>query len=124
MERELYDRPAGQSPAALISNLVVRLLAEYIGRGPTMAKTTIGRDVVTVVLRDTMTKGERSLARDGKADLVLQLRHEFQRTMREDLVAGVELILERKVIAFMSDNHIEPDMAVEVFVLEPAEPSE
>jgi hypothetical protein len=25
----------------------------------------------------------------------------------------------RKVIGFMSDNHIDPDLAVEVFVLEP-----
>jgi uncharacterized protein YbcI len=38
--------------------------------------------------------------------------------MREDLVTAVEMIAERKVIAFMSDNHIDPDMAVEVFVLE------
>ena len=27
----------------------------------------------------------------------------------------------RKVIAFMSQNHIDPDLAIEVFVLEPAE---
>jgi uncharacterized protein YbcI len=119
MEHQLDERPAGNSPAAEISTTVVRLMAEYTGRGPTKAKTAISRDVVTVLLEDTMTKGERSLARDGKADLVLQLRQQFQRTMREDLVAGVEMILERKVIAFMSDNHIDPDMAVEVFVLEP-----
>ena len=25
----------------------------------------------------------------------------------------------RKVVGFMSDNHIDPDLAVEVFVLEP-----
>jgi hypothetical protein len=41
--------------------------------------------------------------------------------MREDLVKLVEDTLDRKVIAFMSANHIDPDMAVEVFVLEPAE---
>jgi len=31
----------------------------------------------------------------------------------------VERQLERKVIAFMSQNHIDPDLAVEVFVLAP-----
>jgi hypothetical protein len=41
--------------------------------------------------------------------------------MRDDLVGLVECELERKVIAFMSQNHIDPDLAVEVFVLEPAE---
>jgi hypothetical protein len=39
--------------------------------------------------------------------------------MREDLIAIVERHMERKVIAFMSQNHIDPDLAVEVFVLEP-----
>jgi hypothetical protein len=31
----------------------------------------------------------------------------------------VEALTGRKVIAFMSDNHVEPDMAVEIFVVEP-----
>jgi hypothetical protein len=39
--------------------------------------------------------------------------------MRDDLVAIVERQLDRKVIAFMNQNHIDPDLAVEVFVLEP-----
>jgi uncharacterized protein YbcI len=39
--------------------------------------------------------------------------------MRDELVALVEEQLGRKVIAFMSQNHIDPDLAVEVFVLEP-----
>jgi hypothetical protein len=38
--------------------------------------------------------------------------------MRDDLVGAVEQITERKVIAFMSDNHIDPDIAIESFVLE------
>jgi hypothetical protein len=40
--------------------------------------------------------------------------------MRDDLVEIVERELVRKVIAFMSQNHIDPDLAIEVFVLEPA----
>jgi predicted naringenin-chalcone synthase len=39
--------------------------------------------------------------------------------MSDDLTAIVERQLDRKVSAFMSQNHIEPDLAVEVFVLEP-----
>jgi uncharacterized protein YbcI len=113
------ERPAGGSAAAAISDTVVRLMSEYTGRGPTKAKTVIGRDVITVLLQDTLTKGERRLADAGKAEIVLRMRQEFQRTMREDLVTATEMILERKVIAFMSDNHIEPDMAAEVFVLAP-----
>ena len=40
--------------------------------------------------------------------------------MRDELVALVERICARKVVAFMSDNHLDPDVAVEVFIVEPA----
>ena len=110
--------PSG-SKAAAIANHVVRTISEYTGRGPTKARTHISEDVVAVVLRDTLTKGERSLVADGLDDLVLTMRKAFQATMRHDLVAGVEQILGRRVIAFMSDNHIDPDAAVEVFLLAP-----
>src|SRR5436190_13581154 len=116
---QLDEPQARGSTAAAISDTVVRLMAEYTGRGPTKAKTVLNRDVITVLLQDTLTKGERRLAEAGKADIVLRMRHEFQRTMREDLVTAIEMIVERKVIAFMSDNHIDPDMAAETFVLEP-----
>jgi uncharacterized protein YbcI len=104
----------------MISTSTVRLLHEYTGRGPTKAKTVINDDVVTVLLADTLTTGERTLVDNGRSDRVLQLRHDYQLTMRDDLIGIVERQLERKVIAFMSQNHIDPDLAVEVFVLEPA----
>jgi len=112
------DRTPG-ARAAAISNLLVRLMAEYTGRGPTKARTYINEDLVTVVLQDTLTKGEQSLVRDGRASLVLDTRKAYQQTMREDMVTGVEEIMERRVMAFLSDNHIEPDVAVESFVLTP-----
>jgi uncharacterized protein YbcI len=103
----------------MISTSTVQLLRDYTGRGPTKAKTMINGDVVTVLLADTLTKGERKLVEIGHADRVIGLRHDFQVAMGDDLVAIVERQLERKVIAFMSQNHIDPDLAVEVFVLEP-----
>ena len=111
------EAPVGGSKAAAISNHVVRTMSAYTGRGPTRARTYINDGVVTVVLKDTLTKGERSLVDDGLAELVLSTRKAFQRTMRHDLINGVEEILGRQVTAFMSDNHIDPDVAVEVFVL-------
>ena len=103
----------------MISTAAVQLLREYTGRGPTKAKTLINDNVVTVLLADTLTTGERKLVESGRADRVLQLRHDYQLTMREELIAIVERQLDRKVIAFMSQNHIDPDLAVEVFVLQP-----
>ena len=115
-------RPNGErshtgSKSAAISNMIVQTMSEYTGRGPTKARTHLLDEVVTVVLQDTLTRGERSLVHEGREDLVLDMRKGFQVAMRHDFVAGVEEILGRKVAAFMSDNHIEPDVAVEVFVL-------
>ncbi len=107
--------------ASAISSNAVRMLHEYTGRGPTKARTTINRDTVMIVFADTLTKGERKLAENGDGETVLQMRHRFQEAMRDDLVAMVESEMERRVLAFMSTNHIDPDMAAEVFVLEPAE---
>jgi uncharacterized protein YbcI len=50
----------------------------------------------------------------------MDMRKAYQYTMRRDLVGAVEEITGRKVIAFMSDNHIDPDIAIESFVLEPS----
>jgi uncharacterized protein YbcI len=104
--------------SAAISNAVVRLFSEYTGRGPTKARSNIEEQMVTVLMHDTLTKGERSLAAAGSEQQVLDMRRAFQRTMRPDLIAVVEEIIGRPVTAFMSDNHIDPDMAVEVFVLD------
>jgi uncharacterized protein YbcI len=117
----MNERHTTNGPSAMISTATVQLLHEYTGRGPTKAKTIINEDLVTVLLADTLTKGERTLVETGNSDRVLELRHDYQTVMREDLVAVVERQLDRKVIAFMSQNHIDPDLAVETFVLEPGE---
>jgi uncharacterized protein YbcI len=115
------EQRASAGPSAKISTGAVQLLHEYTGRGPTKAKTTIDENLVTILLADTLTKGERKLAEKGGSDRILELRHDYQQAMRDVLVAMVEEALDRKVTAFMSQNHIDPDYAVEVFVLEPTE---
>ena len=110
--------PRGECAAA-ISTLVVRLMTEYTGRGPTKARTYIDEDLITVLLQNLLTKGERSLVQDGRRELVQSTRFAFQQTMKQDLIRGVENITGRNVLAFMSANHLEPDMAAEIFVLHP-----
>ena len=112
-------RPHGGQLAAAISNTVVGTLARTTGRGPTKARTTLGDNGVFVVLQDSMTRGEQTLADAGEGEAVLDLRRRWQRVMKEEMSREIEELTGRKVIGFMSDNHIDPDLAVEVFVLEP-----
>lgn len=105
------------SPQVAIGNGMVRLLAEYTGRGPTHARTTIHGDLIAVVLHDTLTKGERKLVAAGNGHAVLDMRRRIQGAMRDEAIAMVEQVTGRRVEAFMSDNHIDPDLAIESFVL-------
>jgi uncharacterized protein YbcI len=117
VEQQQVDGPL----LASISRAVVRIVHEYTGRGPTKARTSIRDDIVVVMLQETLLKAEQSLIRDEKDRVVVEIRRTFQQTMREDLSAAVEMLTERKVIAFMSDSHLDPDYSVELFVLAPLE---
>ena len=109
---------SGGALNAAISNAVVRLLRENVGKGPNKARTIHNDEVVLCVLENGMTKAEQTLAKHGKQDYVLGIRHAFQHAMARELTSAVEALTGRKVVAFMSANHVDPDLAAEVFVLD------
>ena len=55
----------------------------------------------------------------AESELVLETRKAYQFTMRKDLTEGVEKITGRRVVAFLSANHLDPDLAIESFMLAP-----
>jgi uncharacterized protein YbcI len=114
---EVTERTSGGSLNAAITNETVRILTAYTGRGAERARTVVGANVVTVILEKCLTKAELALAHAGRAEQVRNLRHQFQEVMRDDLVGAVERLTGRKVIGFLSDQQIEPDVSSEVFVL-------
>ena len=117
-DMQYRERHEGGSLSAAISTAIVGVVREYTGRGPTKARTTIRDDTVLVMLEDTLTKGERTLVESGCEDKVLDLRFAFQAAMRSEASAMVAQLTGRRVVAMMSANHIDPDLAAEVFVLE------
>jgi uncharacterized protein YbcI len=107
--------------SAAISNEMVHLLRDYTGRGPVKARTTIDENLVVCVLGDALTKSERSLVEHGHDRHVLRGRRVIQGTMEDDAIGLVERLTDREVLAFMSNNHIDPDLGVEIFILAPVE---
>jgi uncharacterized protein YbcI len=107
--------------ATAIASMVVQVLREYTGRGPTRSRTYINDELISVVLQGTLTRAESVLVADGMSDLVLSNRRAFQSIMRADLIAGIEELTGRTVIAFLSDNSIDPDVKVKSFLLAPPE---
>jgi uncharacterized protein YbcI len=103
-----------------LSNAIVKCMREYTGRGPTKARTTIRDNVVVIMLEQTLTKGEQVLVDKGRRENVLTLRREYQEAMREESSAKVAELTGRNVIAMMSANHLDPDLAAEIYVLDEA----
>ena len=117
MAEERRSEP--QSVEAEISNAIVKLTREWTGRGPTRAKTTIVEDLVIVRLEQLLLKAETKLIGLDHTEAVLDMRRRFQIAMRDEMEKAVERVLNRRVQAFLSDQHLDPDIALEIFVLAP-----
>src|SRR3954453_22856420 len=105
--------------AADISNAVVRLVREHFGKGPTQAKTLLHDDAAVTILRGGFTHAEKTLYKAGRADIVEEGRRAMQSVFEREMRAAIERLTGRRVVAFLSANHHDPDASVEVFLLEP-----
>jgi uncharacterized protein YbcI len=111
------DRGSLGEMRATISNEIVRLQAEYYGKGPTRAKTYIVEDLVVVVLEESFTRAEKTLAERGEREAIEHIRRRFQQQMAEDFTSVVEQATGRKVRVFLSETNIDHDVSVETFLL-------
>ena len=111
-------RPPGEMAAAISTGLV-QLHRQHYGKGPTKAKTHFVDDTVICILEGGFTTVERTLIDDGQADAVHHMRRGFQTAMERQFTDVVQEATDRTVIAYMSQVHDGPDMAVELFVLAP-----
>jgi uncharacterized protein YbcI len=114
--------PAESGPgrqATAISNAITSLHREHYGRGATVARTVMQRNYITCFLEDIYTPVEKTLIQNDGQEAVKSTRQLFQQAMRPDFTAAVEEITGRKVVQFMSQVAFDPDMAAEIFVLEP-----
>jgi uncharacterized protein YbcI len=106
---------------ALISTGLVQLHSRYYGKGPTKAKTHLVGDTVVSILEGGFTTVERTLLDTGDLESVYQMRRSFQSATEGEFRRIVEEATGRPVRAYMSTIHVDPDLAVELFVLEPVE---
>lgn len=116
--RDMEALSGGELNAA-VTREVTRVHTGVVGRGPTKSYSFHSGNILVTVMVDVMTKAERSLVADGEGEAVLGMRRLAQRTMADSMKAAVEELTGSEVVAFMCDNHLDPDMAVEVFILDP-----
>jgi uncharacterized protein YbcI len=102
-----------------LSRRMVQLLHQRTGRGPTQAKSYwAGHDILLVVLGDGFTDVERTLSEKGRGRLALAYRSAVQETLEDEMRAEVERLTGRRVVAALSSVHQDPDLILEIFVLE------
>lgn len=104
---------------AAITRELVRIHTAAIGRGPRKSYSFHSGDTLITVMLGVLTRAEQTLVSYGEGEAVRAMRQLSQRAMAEEMKAAVAGLTGREVLALMSDNHLDPDMAVQVFVLEP-----
>jgi uncharacterized protein YbcI len=102
---------------AAIANEIVRLKAQYYGKGPTEAKAYMNDEVLVVVLKGGLTTVERTLLDAGQQSLVREVRLRFQEAMEQNFLDAVQRLAGVRVATYMSQIVFDPDYTLEFFIL-------
>jgi uncharacterized protein YbcI len=123
--------PAPQAPLtgdALLSAITAAMVAlheQYHHRVPVTAKTLLlGEDLLACVLGGVYTDVEKTMIEIQRTTIVQETRNAFQNAMQDKFISAVELFCGRKVVAFISNHHVGPDIEIELFILAPRSPTE
>ena len=116
---DVGDGLEGGRLLAAISNRIVAIMREHYGRGPMKAKTYVLDDIIVVVLRGTgFTPLEKTIMDSGDPGRVVAMREDFQRYMASRYKETIEQLTGRKVVALLSQAHVDPDITMEIFFVD------
>ena len=100
-----------------ITNRIVAFRREHYGRGPIKAKTYALDNLIVCVLSDGFTAIERTMMEGREPDRMLDMRRDVQRLMKQRYSEIIEALTARNVLAFLSQAHVEPDLTIEIFLM-------
>jgi uncharacterized protein YbcI len=103
-----------------VTAAMVELHRKYHHRQPVTAKTQLlGGDLLVCVLGGVYTDVEKTMIEIQRGPIVQQTRSAFQTAMQHKFIAAVERLTGREVLAFISNQHVGPDIEIELFMLKP-----
>jgi uncharacterized protein YbcI len=112
----------GDELLAAVTSAMVLFHERYHHRIPVTAKTLLlGDEVLICVLAGVYSDVEKTMIELQRGTLVQQVRSAFQVAMEHKFIAAVERLSGREVLAFVSDQHVGPDIEIELFMLKPIE---
>jgi uncharacterized protein YbcI len=101
-----------------IETASAQIYHDLLGKGPTSVRATLDGDTLVVILEDIYTVGEHTLIAAGQVEQLLAGRAHMQRVVRPRCIEMVERLTGRRVRAFLGQNHVDPDIAAEIFLLQ------
>jgi uncharacterized protein YbcI len=116
------DTPlTGDALLAAVTDAMVALHKRYHHREPVTAKTMLmSNEMLACVMGGVYTDVEKTMIELQRQTIVQQTRSAFQAAMQDRFISEVERLSGRRVLAFMSNSHVGPDLEIELFVLAPA----
>jgi uncharacterized protein YbcI len=112
---------AGDPLLTAVTDAMIALHRRYHHRVPVTAKTLmLGDDLLACVLGGVYTDVEKTMIEVQRGTTVQETRSAFQNAMQHKFIEAVERLSGRNVLAFISNQHIGPDIEIELFVLKPA----
>jgi uncharacterized protein YbcI len=113
----------GDELLGAVTEAMVGFHKRYHHRKPVTAKSLmLGNDLIACVLGGVYTDVEKTMIEIQRGTLVQETRNSFQDAMQDKFIKAVENLSGRKVLAFMSNHHVGPDIEIELFFLTPHEP--
>jgi uncharacterized protein YbcI len=108
----------GEALLTAVTASMVALHERYYHRAPTSAKTQmLGGEVLVCVMGGVYTDVEKTMIELQRGPVVQETRSAFQEAMQHKFIGEVERLCGRQVVAFISNQHVGPDIEVELFVL-------
>ena len=114
-------QPQGGSARGRLGRAVT-IFREFLGKAGALQNLLGGQRHVVVLLAGGFSVAEQTLFAAGRGAAVQESRMALQETLAERMEGTVEELTGRKVVAFLSASHQEPDLSAELFLLEPLEP--
>jgi uncharacterized protein YbcI len=112
------DKLDGEALLEAVSTSMSALHERYYGRAPASTRSQMmGEDLLACVLGGVYTDVEKTLIELERSAIVHETRSAFQTAMQHRFIAEVERLTGRRVLAFISNHHVGPDLEVELFVL-------
>jgi uncharacterized protein YbcI len=103
-----------------LTERMIALHERYHHRKPVTAKTRLlGDDLIACVLGGVYTDVEKTMIEIQRTTIVQETRNAFQNAMKHRFISAVEELSGRRVMAFISNHHVGPDIEIELFFLTP-----